>query len=226
MGLPSSRERARRAEEETAQSKQAPRLLSDEGIDLEPPSGSEKPTDTKPSKAARDQAVEPVQIAEGKSWPYPASLHPVTVGLEPASIAELGEAIKNGESEPFARAKAVHDWVADRITYDVAASPARDRRKTPRRCFAVATLCVPATRSCSWPSRRRPASRRDVTGDAKGANGEVDGAGHVERGQLEVPGTCRHPLGTRPRWKPGLHEGPKTDYLFTPRHHARDAPAQ
>lgn len=216
-----SRERARRAEEEgKRKGTQAPEPLpSDDGIDFDPPSGNDKPSDKKPPKGTRDRAADPVPIADGKSWPFPDTLHPITVGLEPSSIAELGAAIKDGESEPFARAKAVHDWVADRITYDVAAlkgrRPPQDAETVFRSRYAV---CAGYSQLFAAVAKAAGLEAEYVVGDAKGANGEVDGAGHAwnavklaDAWYLVDTTWDSGSVGSD-----GFQKGYKTDYLFTP----------
>jgi transglutaminase-like putative cysteine protease len=54
-------------------------------------------------------------------WPMPAELHPLTRAVPPeaeAHIATLGRYIAEHEPDPVLRAKALHDWVADHISYD------------------------------------------------------------------------------------------------------------
>lgn len=216
-----SRERARKAEEEgksKGKGKKPEPLPSDDGIEVDP-SGNEKPSDKKPPEGTRDRVVTPVPIADGKSWPYPATLHPVTVGLEPPSIAALGEAIKSGEIEPFARAKAVHDWVAARITYDVAAlkgpRPPQDAETVFRSRYAV---CAGYSKLFEAVAKAAGLEAEYVVGSAKGANGEVDGAGHAWN-TIKLGGAW-YLVDTT--WDSGsvgddgFKKGYKTDYLFTP----------
>ena len=209
-----SRERARRAEEEGKDKGKAPEPLpSDDAID----EGGAPADKTVPK--GRDRAVEPVPIADGRSWPYPDSLHPITVGLEPGSIAALGEAIKAGEPEPFARAKAVHDWVADRITYDVAALTGKRPPQDAETVFASRrAVCAGYSKLFEAVAKAAGLEAMYIVGDAKGANGEVDGAGHAWN--VVKLGDAWHLVDTT--WDSGsVGEGGfkkryTTDYFLTP----------
>jgi hypothetical protein len=58
------------------------------------------------------------------AWPWDDVLHPAVAAL-PASVETSPEAVGRylaaAESDPWRRARAVHDYVADRVAYDVAA---------------------------------------------------------------------------------------------------------
>jgi hypothetical protein len=63
-----------------------------------------------------------------RSWPFAGEIHPVVASMPAGaedSIEHVGQYIKDRTSEPFGRAKALHDYVADRIAYDVPAWRAR-----------------------------------------------------------------------------------------------------
>jgi transglutaminase-like putative cysteine protease len=65
------------------------------------------------------------------TWPYAATLHSVVAAMsasEETSIAGVGRYLAERERDPYLLAKAVHDWVADRIAYD---GPAYVNRKFP-----------------------------------------------------------------------------------------------
>jgi Transglutaminase-like superfamily len=54
-------------------------------------------------------------------WPLASTLHPVVAAMPPdaeTSIDAVAHYIADREPDPFARVKALHDWVADRIAYD------------------------------------------------------------------------------------------------------------
>ncbi|MBI5514504.1 MAG: transglutaminase [Deltaproteobacteria bacterium] len=56
------------------------------------------------------------------AWPLPATVHPAVLGIPPpdeASIAALGRFLQHRLPDPVERARAVHDYVADRVAYDV-----------------------------------------------------------------------------------------------------------
>jgi transglutaminase-like putative cysteine protease len=55
-------------------------------------------------------------------WPLPARLHPAVAELPPSaetSIADVGRYLAGRETNPWLRVKALHDYVADRVAYDV-----------------------------------------------------------------------------------------------------------
>jgi hypothetical protein len=55
-------------------------------------------------------------------WPLSPTLHPAVVGIpgpDEASIAALGAYLWHRVPDPTERARVVHDWVADRVAYDV-----------------------------------------------------------------------------------------------------------
>jgi hypothetical protein len=79
------------------------------------------PIDERP-KAAEEPAPRE-RLADGTPiWPMTAALHPAVAEL-PASvetgIATVARYIAQREPDPWMRVKALHDYVADRVTYDV-----------------------------------------------------------------------------------------------------------
>ena len=59
-----------------------------------------------------------------QKYPWPKELHPLVKSIPPeaeTSIQALGTYIKDHEPDPFLRVKALHDWVTDRVAYDVPA---------------------------------------------------------------------------------------------------------
>ena len=92
-----------------------------------------------PSLGAADRNYSP------PGWPYARTLHPVVVAMTPAdetSIASVGDAIRQRTRPGEDRVRALHDWVADRIAYDVPAYvarniPAQDAETVFRRRTAV-----------------------------------------------------------------------------------------
>ena len=67
-------------------------------------------------------AVAPAAPRDAHAWPWPGGLHPAVLALTPAdetSPAAVGRFLAAREPDPWKRARAVHDYVADRIVYDV-----------------------------------------------------------------------------------------------------------
>jgi len=118
-------------------------------------------------------------------WPIPAQLHPrvreVPAEAE-ASIATLAAWLVAHENDPFARFKLIHDWVADRISYDVPSLddgtyPGKQQAQT---VFEARTgVCLGYARVLGELAKAAGYPIEVVTGDAKGAGGQVDGAGHA-----------------------------------------------
>jgi hypothetical protein len=73
----------------------------------------------------------------------PSSLSPIVASMPPeveSSIGSVGRYILNREPDPVRRVRALHDWVADRIAYDVRAldgkpSKPYDAEMSPLRVF-------------------------------------------------------------------------------------------
>jgi transglutaminase superfamily protein len=79
-----------------------------------PPSPEDKPPDEEPKPEAPADGV-PI-------WPLPGALEPVVADLPAGaetSIASVARHIAERERDPWLRVKALHDYVADRVSYDV-----------------------------------------------------------------------------------------------------------
>lgn len=66
----------------------------------------------------------PTPAPASPTWPLPPTLDPVVAAMPreaETSIAAVAHYIADRVPEPFARVKALHDWVADRIAYDAPA---------------------------------------------------------------------------------------------------------
>ena len=78
-----------------------------------------------PKGAAPDPPEVPQRLADGTPfWPLPAALHPAVAALPASaevSIASVAQYIAQRETDPWMRVKALHDYVADRVSYDVEA---------------------------------------------------------------------------------------------------------
>jgi transglutaminase-like putative cysteine protease len=82
------------------------------------------PSRTPPAEdLAPDEPPRLDRLADGTPvWPLPVTLHPLVTAL-PAeaegSIASVARYIAQRERDPWMRVKALHDYVADRVSYDV-----------------------------------------------------------------------------------------------------------
>jgi len=156
-------------------------------------------------------------------WPLPSTLEPSIAHVPPdaeKSIATLGAYIRASESDPFLRAKAVHDWIADRISYDVPAYrsghfPAQDAETvfTTRKavCAGYSLLFVALAKASEVDAVL-------VAGDARTDGNDVQGEGHAWNA-VKIDGAYYLVDST---WDAGGVNGDDfkksfgTDYLFTP----------
>jgi hypothetical protein len=85
-------------------------------------------TSTTPTPRPRDAAPVPVEPApvepprDAHAWPWRGGLHPAVAALTPAdetSPEAVGRFLAAREADPWGLARAVHDYVADRVVYDV-----------------------------------------------------------------------------------------------------------
>ncbi|HYU41308.1 MAG TPA: transglutaminase domain-containing protein [Vicinamibacteria bacterium] len=101
-----------------------PSLPSVDGGSASPmPSADVAPS--RPTEVAPEAPDVPQRLGDGTPvWPLPAQVHPAVaalpVGAE-SSIASVARYIVQQEPDPWMRIKALHDYVADRVSYDVEA---------------------------------------------------------------------------------------------------------
>ncbi|MFO0614660.1 MAG: transglutaminase domain-containing protein [Polyangiaceae bacterium] len=153
-------------------------LERDAREDAEPTHGESREApkgDAEPAKSAE------IPIGGGHSWPEAEVIDPLTIGLEPASPEAVGAALREGAPDVFRRTKAIHDWISDRVVYDVDAFfsnkfPPQDAGTVFRThvgvCAGYSNLFVAIAKAAGIEAVV-------VVGDAKGAGGEVDGRGHA-----------------------------------------------
>jgi hypothetical protein len=147
------------------------------------PSGAPDPKPT-PSDTAEPAPLPVLGPSDKPSWPLPASLHPAVASVPAeaeASIDSLGAYLREREPNPFLRAKAVHDWVADRVAYDVPAYrnhtyPPQDAATVFRTHVAV---CAGYSRLFVELAKKADLDAVYVTGDARTRGDEVRGEGHA-----------------------------------------------
>lgn len=149
--------------------------VPEEPVGTEEPARTTSPVDTTPEKR------EPGEVP---AWPMRAELHPVVANL-PAehekSIESVAKYIASQEPDPFLRVKALHDYVADRVSYDIAALrrgdyPPQDEETVFRTrmavCAGYATLLVKMGEYTGDEIVY-------VAGNSRGENGQVAGGGHA-----------------------------------------------
>ena len=128
--------------------------------------------------------VKPRPVGHAPTWPLPAKLHPA-VAQVPADVETSYESVAryigSKESDPFLRIKALNDYVADRVIYDVPALTASRRPAQDAKTVFETRKAV-----CAGYSKLLKAMA-DVTGDevvyvvgvSRERNGGVAGGGHA-----------------------------------------------
>lgn len=144
-----------------------------------PPSpGAEPP----PEPAAPDEVR---FSADGvPEWPLPARLHPAVAELPPdveTSVAAVGRHLGEREPNPWLRVKALHDYVADRVAYDVAAYrsgaiPPQDAQTVFRTRRSV---CAGYANLLAALGEAAGETIVVVGGDARNDGADVTGEGHA-----------------------------------------------
>jgi transglutaminase-like putative cysteine protease len=136
-----------------------------------PPSPPPKPEDVIPTAA--------------KVWPtadtpldFAVSV-PADVDTSPAAVAHY---LKDKAPDELTRARALHDYIADRTAYDVYSFTHRSER-APQDAQTVYTrkmgVCEGYARLFVAMAKEAGLEGAYVIGDARGAGGEVDGNGHA-----------------------------------------------
>lgn len=151
-----------------------------------PPSGTGTPTATGTASnetgagegAARPSSPRSTRIVPG-SWPYPDTLHPLAHAAPEAeaSIEALGDWYEAALDDPTERAKAIHDWIADHVAYDVASYrsgtyPPQDAQTTFTTRLSV---CAGYANLFTAMGRAAGLTVETVVGDARTGAGEPEG---------------------------------------------------
>lgn len=141
--------------------------------------GLREPTPTEPARA-----VTPADLYRHDGWPSAPTLHPLVTSLPPAaetSIESVARYVVEHESDPVQRVKALHDYVADRVAYDVPAL--RTRNFPPQDAQAVferrTAVCAGSAALLAELGRAAGLEIIVVVGDARDSNGLFDGTGHA-----------------------------------------------
>lgn len=165
----------------------------------------------------------PRQPGKPPAWPLPPTLHPAVAEI-PADVETSYESvaryIASKEADPFMRIKALNDYIADRVVYDVPALSAAVRPAQDAKTVFETRKAV-----CAGYSRLLKAMA-DVTGDevvyvvgvSRDRDGSVAGGGHAwNAAKIEDEWYL---IDTT--WNAGYVEGNRfvkeyeTSYLFTP----------
>ncbi|HEY3359417.1 MAG TPA: transglutaminase domain-containing protein, partial [Polyangia bacterium] len=131
-------------------------------------------------------APDPPPSAAGSepAWPLPAALHPLVAAL-PAEVERdpqsVGRYLREGAPDPYQRLKAVHDYVADRVSYDVEAY--LSRRLPPQDAATVLRtrrgVCAGYAKLLEAIGRAAGLDVTYVVGDARSRTAGLSGEGHA-----------------------------------------------
>lgn len=137
-----------------------------------------------PASASGPKPTASATLIKSPSWPLPDRLHPAIEAMPQsaeASIQSVAAYIGEKEKAPFGRVKAIYDWLASRISYDVPALmfmqiPNQDAESVFRKrtgvCAGYANLFKALAGELGIPAEY-------VTGDTRTLNGDVAGVGHA-----------------------------------------------
>lgn len=142
-----------------------------------------------PAPGETPPVLEPVQppameVSGALSWPVPAELHPLVAAVPPldeTSYLSVARYIDANEKDPWQRVKALHDYVADRVAYDVDAlqagkRPPQDPETVFRRRLAV---CAGYANLVAAMGNAIGEEIRVIPGDARLESSDLAGDGHA-----------------------------------------------
>lgn len=134
----------------------------------------------------RDDGGEDNERSEGLEvlWPTPAKVHPVAASMPRSaetSIDAVADYIGERVNDPVGRIRAAHDWVADRISYDVAALEARRiPPQNPEKIFRERIgVCAGYSLLLRSLGQKLGLEVVYVTGNSRKKSGDVSGLGHA-----------------------------------------------
>jgi hypothetical protein len=137
------------------------------------------------SKVSTKEPIPRKEVAKRPvRWPLPQQVHAAVKTMPRSATASpeaVGDYLRAQEADPFLLTKAVHDFVANHVSYDVPASlsprpPPQDARtafETGKAvCAGYAKLAVAVGEAAGLEIRY-------VVGDSRSRGGSVDGRGHA-----------------------------------------------
>lgn len=152
----------------------------------ETPEKPEKKTE-EPNKKDSFKIESPKQRQPGEppTWPMPERLHPLVRDI-PADVQrdykEVARYIAAREKDPFLRVKALHDYVADNISYDFPSLNDGSyiyKQKVDQVWQTKTGVCAGYAKLMVAMGEVTGDKIVYVTGDARDLGGNVDGAGHA-----------------------------------------------
>ncbi|MCB9797373.1 MAG: hypothetical protein H6741_32185 [Alphaproteobacteria bacterium] len=183
--------------------------------------GSKRPSVT---EAPERPAAFEHRFSHDAAWPSPAALHPLVVDMPEeveTSYESVAAYIRDREPDPFLRVKAMHDWIADRVAYDL--DSLEPGQRAPQDAVTVFErrlgVCAGYANLLAAMGSVTGDEVVYVTGQSRGEDGQLDGNDHAWNA-VRVDGRWylvdvtwdRVPVGEDKR-------GPtryRSDYLFTP----------
>lgn len=126
----------------------------------------------------------PVDPYGDDAWPFRPQLHPAVVAIPAeaeASIESVARYLVDAEPDRTKRIKALHDYVADRVAYDVPAYRAGEfGAQDAQSVFAThKSVCAGYANLLAALGDAAGEEIVVVTGDARGLDGELSGEGHA-----------------------------------------------
>ena len=163
------------------------------------PTGTPTPTPT-PAPTGRTTPSTPTAPAppapQPRVWPFAADLHPLVRSI-PASaevdVDTLGKYIRDHEPDRLLRIKALHDWVADRISYDVPALS-----MSPRPSQDPSTVFRDRKGVCAGYAQLLEALGRAAGTRSSTSSGDVRSSGAGRSTPGATPGTPRRSTAVAP----------------------------
>jgi transglutaminase-like putative cysteine protease len=152
----------------------------------EPPVASPQPPRRgRPLPPTPPPPEEPRFSADGvPEWPLPERLHPAVLELPAAAetrIADVGRYLAGREANPWLRVKALHDYVADRVAYDVESY--RSRKIPPQDAETVfrtrRSVCAGYANLLAALGAAAGETIVVIGGDARNDGADLTGEGHA-----------------------------------------------
>jgi len=142
------------------------------------------PTATPIPDPSPTERAAPPSPAEAPSWPLATVLDPSVVDMPPgteATIQSVARYIRERVPAPFARLKAVHDWVADRVAYDAESYLAgRYGPQDAESVFASRrSVCAGYANLMEAMGRAAGLEVVYLSGDARTRGNDLSGQGHA-----------------------------------------------
>lgn len=157
------------------------------------------------------------------AWPMHATLHPAVQGMPESVKTDYGEVaryIKEREDDPFLRVKALHDFVADRTSYDAVALARGDYPPQDAKTVfdTKKAVCAGYSKLLAAMGKVTGDEILYITGVSRDEQGGISGGGHAWNA-AKIQGKWYLIDAT---WNAGSVNGTtfkksyRTNYLFTP----------